>query len=170
MSLAEARSVADAVLYEGYLLYPYRATSAKNQLRWQFGVLGPEHAAEDGLGEDSRLATQCLLRAPAGTDPEVTVHLRFLQLQLRTVEQAADDEQPRGARRVSPRGLTQLGVWEEAVEQEVILPRMCLSDLPTTHRVTVPGGQDTEPLDRTADGHPARRQFPGGHPPRPPGS
>ena len=35
------RAVADAVLYEGYLLYPYRATSRKNQSRWQFGVLGP---------------------------------------------------------------------------------------------------------------------------------
>ena len=35
-----ARAVADAVLYEGYLLYPYRATSSKNQSRWQFGVLG----------------------------------------------------------------------------------------------------------------------------------
>jgi hypothetical protein len=46
VSLAQATSVADAVLYEGYLLYPYRATSAKNQLRWQFGVLGPEHAGD----------------------------------------------------------------------------------------------------------------------------
>ena len=36
-----ARAVADAVLYEGYLLYPYRANSRKNQSRWQFGVLGP---------------------------------------------------------------------------------------------------------------------------------
>ena len=36
-----ARAIADAVLYEGYLLYPYRATSAKNQSRWQFGVVGP---------------------------------------------------------------------------------------------------------------------------------
>ena len=36
-----ARAVADAVLYEGYLLYPYRATSQKNQYRWQIGVLGP---------------------------------------------------------------------------------------------------------------------------------
>ena len=41
MSLDPARAVADAVLYEGYLLYPYRATSTKNQVRWQFGVLGP---------------------------------------------------------------------------------------------------------------------------------
>ena len=41
MNLELARAVADAVLYEGYLLYPYRASSAKNRSRWQFGVLGP---------------------------------------------------------------------------------------------------------------------------------
>ena len=38
---ADARAVADAVLYEGYLLYPYRASAAKNQVRWQFGVVVP---------------------------------------------------------------------------------------------------------------------------------
>jgi len=36
-----ARAVADAVLYEGYLLYPYRRSSGKNRVRWQFGVLAP---------------------------------------------------------------------------------------------------------------------------------
>src|SRR3954453_22092811 len=36
-----ARLVADAVLYEGYLLYPYRMSSEKNRVRWQFGVLAP---------------------------------------------------------------------------------------------------------------------------------
>ena len=36
--LDRARAIADAVLYEGYLLYPYRASSSKNQVRWQFGV------------------------------------------------------------------------------------------------------------------------------------
>jgi len=30
-----ARQIADAVLYEGYLLYPYRASARKNQIRWQ---------------------------------------------------------------------------------------------------------------------------------------
>ena len=34
MSLDEVREVADAVLYEGYLLYPYRASSSKNQSSW----------------------------------------------------------------------------------------------------------------------------------------
>ena len=56
-----ARAVADAVLYEGYLLYPYRATSSKNQSRWQFGVLGQPGAADAGLGEDDSLAAQFLV-------------------------------------------------------------------------------------------------------------
>ena len=41
MKFALARRIADAVLYEGYLLYPYRLSSAKNQFRWQFGVVAP---------------------------------------------------------------------------------------------------------------------------------
>lgn len=40
-----ARQVADAVLLEGYVLYPYRASAAKNRLRWQFGVLVPPPGA-----------------------------------------------------------------------------------------------------------------------------
>jgi len=39
--LDHARKVADAILYEGYLLYPYHRSSQKNQLRFQFGVLMP---------------------------------------------------------------------------------------------------------------------------------
>ena len=58
--LDRVRAVADAVLYEGYLLYPYRATSSKNQLRWQFGVLGPQGADAVGIGEDS-MSMQCLI-------------------------------------------------------------------------------------------------------------
>jgi len=33
--LADARRVADAILYEGYLLYPYRGSARKNQFRFQ---------------------------------------------------------------------------------------------------------------------------------------
>ena len=39
--LEHARKVADAILYEGYLLYPYRQSAQKNQVRFQFGVLMP---------------------------------------------------------------------------------------------------------------------------------
>ena len=60
-----ARTIADAVLYEGYLLYPYRASSAKNQSRWQFGVLGPPGAAEAAFGEDDTLSAQFLVDGDA---------------------------------------------------------------------------------------------------------
>ena len=45
-SRPRARAVADAVLYEGYVLYPYRSTSSKNAIRWQWGVLMPEDAVD----------------------------------------------------------------------------------------------------------------------------
>ena len=48
MSFEAAKQVADALLYEGYVLYPYRASAAKNQVRWQFGVLAPKEWAEGG--------------------------------------------------------------------------------------------------------------------------
>ena len=63
MTLTAARQVADAVLYEGYLLYPSRATSSKNQIRWQFGVLGPDGAALVGDGEAPQLARGCFAQA-----------------------------------------------------------------------------------------------------------
>jgi hypothetical protein len=75
MSLDAARRVADAVLFEGYVLYPYRASALKNQARWQFGVLAPAGT----LGEPSYARTECLLE-PAGEDVELTVVARFLQL------------------------------------------------------------------------------------------
>ena len=78
------------MLYEGYLLYPYRANSRKNQTRWQFGVLGPAGAADAGIGEDDSLSAQVLV-APRRTDAAtvVSVVVRFLQLQHRGVEKDA---------------------------------------------------------------------------------
>src|SRR5262249_26057087 len=82
-----ARAVADAVLYEGYLLSPYRGTSSKNQSRWQFGVLGPPGAAEAGLGEDDTLAAQFLVDGGHA----ITLAVRFLHLQHRRAESTLPD-------------------------------------------------------------------------------
>src|SRR5690349_8460742 len=79
-----ARAIADAVLYEGYLLYPYRASSRKNQSRWQFGVLGPQGAADTGIGEEATLSAQVLVRSYGV--PSLTGAVRFLQLQHRAAE------------------------------------------------------------------------------------
>lgn len=120
---AVARAVADAVLYEGYVLYPYRASARKNQLRWQFGVLvPPAFSAVDG-SERSAVRTECLL-AP-GTSPRLTVRMRCLQVQHRSVEVVGDPN--RLPAPVVP--------WDEAVEQVVDLPVQALSPLVTASRV-----------------------------------
>ncbi len=77
--LEQVAAVADAVLFEGYLLYPYRASAQKNRLRWQFGVLTP-----DGDGsEPTRNRTECLVEPGSGAGT-LHVRLRFLQLQTRS--------------------------------------------------------------------------------------
>ena len=81
-------AVADAVLFEGYLLYPYRASAQKNQLRWQWGVLAPKEWGEPH-SENWYSHTECLLE-PA-QDSTLRVRLRFLRLRQRTVQQAAPE-------------------------------------------------------------------------------
>ncbi|MGH9514397.1 MAG: hypothetical protein ACRD3P_01825 [Terriglobales bacterium] len=74
-----ARKVADAVLYEGYMLYPYRRSAIKNQQRWSFGILYPPAYEEVQSGtERSVLHSQCLLELK--NDARLEIELRFLQL------------------------------------------------------------------------------------------
>jgi hypothetical protein len=71
--------IASAILYEGYLLYPYRASAIKNQQRWNFGVLYPREYAEKQSGADAwKMQTECLATADASAKIEVRV--RFLRL------------------------------------------------------------------------------------------
>jgi hypothetical protein len=86
-SLEEARAVADAIMYEGYLLYPYRASATKNQMRWQFGVLVPPGFT--ATAEPSASRTECLVEGPA--EARLGLCLRFLHVRSRTVEQAVGD-------------------------------------------------------------------------------
>jgi hypothetical protein len=82
----EVQAVADAVLYEGYALYPYRASAVKNQMRWQFGVLAPRGWSEGGgrYADPWWQETQCLIEPPAGGSPaRLTGRCRFLQLRHR---------------------------------------------------------------------------------------
>ncbi|MER6516905.1 hypothetical protein ABT246_08540 [Streptomyces sp. NPDC001553] len=85
---ASARQVADAVLFEGYVLYPYRASAAKNRLRWQFGVLVPPAWAP--AHEEHCLQQTEILMEPKG-NAKLAVELRFLHAQRRTVQQARPD-------------------------------------------------------------------------------
>ena len=138
-----ARAVADAVLYEGYLLYPYRATSGKNQSRWQFGVLGPSGAAERGLGEDDTLGADLLLHA--GPDAALHIVVRFLHLQHRAVQRRVGDTfEPVGELRVAES--TYL-TWDEAVECELSFGPLDVRPGTHTYPLTVAGGSEIEQVE-----------------------
>lgn len=94
--------IARALLYEGYLLYPYRPSALKNQHRWNFGVLYPESSSSAIAGaEPNKMEIECLLLP--GAQPAIGVSVRFLHL---AVKQSADTEDQQGA-------------WQEALEREV---------------------------------------------------
>ncbi|MGA9677158.1 MAG: hypothetical protein WBR28_18575 [Mycobacterium sp.] len=134
-----ARAVADAVLYEGYLLYPYRGTSSKNQSRWQFGVLGPPGASHAGLGEDDTLAAQFLVDGAQA----ITMVVRFLQLQHRRPErERADGGFEPVDELTTPSGswLT----WDEAVECERSFGPIALDGQQWTLAVTAEAATDIE--------------------------
>ena len=85
VNLKRVEEIADAVLYEGYMLYPYRPSSLKNQQRFNFGVLYPQSWCESQSASDSHsLQAECLLRASAQT--QLTIKVRFLQLRERLVQ------------------------------------------------------------------------------------
>ncbi|MEU3708563.1 hypothetical protein [Streptomyces catenulae] len=85
---AHARQIADAVLLEGYVLYPYRASAAKNRMRWQFGVLVPPRWP-GAAAEHTLQRTECLLE-PRG-NPALHAQVRFLHARRRTVQRALPD-------------------------------------------------------------------------------
>jgi len=144
MTLTAARQVADAVLYEGYLLYPYRASSAKNQVRWQFGILGPEGATAAGAGEEPSLSAEVVLKARPGAT--LDVHLRFLQVQARTVERRTDDGWVPVDELVT--GGSRWVRFHEAVAREIPILGLSLdgSGSAQHHEVSVAAGQDVEEL------------------------
>ena len=139
-----ARAVADAVLYEGYLLYPYRANSRKNQSRWQFGVLGPQGAANTGIGEDDTLSSQVLVRSNGV--PSLSGVVRFLQLQHRGAERDVGGGRFEQVDELSTESTSWLS-WDEAVEREIPIDRFLITSLPRTLDISVPAGSDTEMLD-----------------------
>ncbi|MFH8616022.1 hypothetical protein ACH4E8_13245 [Streptomyces sp. NPDC017979] len=115
-----ARQVADAVLFEGYVLYPYRASAAKNQLRWQFGVLVPPGYAADAA-EPAHQRTECLVEPRAGA--RLAVEVRFLRVQHRTVQRASGEGAGRTFETVPELELPDriLVPWDEGVVERVRL-------------------------------------------------
>ena len=115
MNVKLIEEIANAVLYEGYLLYPYRPSSLKNRQRWNFGVVYPRNYSEAQRGTDPWFTrTECLVMGSAQTP--ITVKVRFLQAISRTVLGAKDSQQQ------------QLQAWQEATERYAVVEAPSLDE------------------------------------------
>src|ERR1700742_5096931 len=89
MNFDGAEKIAAAVLYEGYILYPYRPTAIKNRQRWNFGTLYPRVYAQAQRPEEPfRLVAECLFVADALAT--LDVRIRFLQEAVERTSEHAD--------------------------------------------------------------------------------
>jgi hypothetical protein len=104
MSADAVRRLADAVLYEGYVLWPYRATALKNQQRFTFGGAYPP-------AWDDRSALQAQVLLEDGGEIEVIVRcLHVVRRQVLRDGFPVESLEAGGERWVS---------WDEAVEREL---------------------------------------------------
>jgi hypothetical protein len=147
---SKVAKIARAVLYEGYLLWPYRRSSLKNRGRWTFGGVFPEAYSRARGGDDrSEVRTECLLEGDA--EASVEVRLAFLHAVRRRVARASAaglafvDELSVGAERYL--------AWDEATEREVVLPALSIAALLTTpqrQRIEIAAGEAEEAITDAA--------------------
>jgi hypothetical protein len=142
----DVRRIADAVLYEGYVLWPYRASALKNQRRWTFGGVYPRAHSEGRDDDPWLMRTQCLVEGDDETTVDVGV--RFLHVVAREVA----EQTPDGLRRVPELrvGDERHLAWDEAREREVAAPGLPLAGSAVPQRVAVhvdAGGEEEELRD-----------------------
>jgi len=154
MNTNSVNAIANAVLYEGYMLYPYRPSSVKNRQRFNFGVLYPQSYSEAQTGSDACIMqTECLVQGSSLTAIEVRV--RFLKLVARSVRKLTRPGQSTlgGASFESVPTLEVDGKmfagWDEAIECEVNVPAYNLDALaaePLNWEFAFPAKEETEHL------------------------
>lgn len=139
----DVRRVADSVLYEGYVLYPYRAGAQKNRSRWQFGVLMPPAYVGADPFERSMTQAECVLEHSG--NPALEVAVRFLQVQRR---RTATTPAPTTAVLTPTPTPTPAPAWDEAVEKEITVTvnsARLLGEGSATQFV-IPGGEERDAL------------------------
>ncbi|MBO0857452.1 MAG: hypothetical protein J2P21_03170 [Chloracidobacterium sp.] len=156
MNLRLVERIINALVYEGYILYPYRASAIKNHRRWNFGVVYPQdYTLAQGGAEASSMQTECLLRWDHRA--ELDVKIRFLHLMAREVgkspipltdsqEIIGQDLHASGACEIDA---APLDAWQEAVEREVDATGIDLNEIVTEPRripFAFPVMQESTPL------------------------
>ncbi|CAN5599628.1 hypothetical protein BH24ACT15_BH24ACT15_29680 [soil metagenome] len=124
-----ARQIADAVMYEGYVLFPYRASALKNRFRWQWGVVIPPAQVALGDTEPGEVSAEVLIRTTPGTTVQATA--RFLHIDLRQMY----DRDGRPVEELEVDG-DPVPTWEEGHEQQVSIEDFAVHESSST--VTVP--------------------------------
>lgn len=140
MNAAMIDKIVEAVLYEGYLLYPYRPSSVKNRHRWTFGGIYPKAYSEASGGSDPWMM-QAQFLIDGSDDPRLQVTIRFLQPTNRTT-------------------LPEGHAWQEAIERRIEVGKVRPIDLPQrplNHEFAFEAQRTTEPRDAT-DGSIVREQ------------
>ena len=145
--------IAATVLYEGYVLWPYRRSAVKNQRRWTFGGVYPRAYSEAEGGNDPWLMrTQCLV---LGEAPTVEVKVRFLHVVERKVGRRNADGSLEFVDELRVGEELHLA-WQEAAEREVVISGLTLPELeiPMRAGIDLPAGSRegkiTDPEGRPA--------------------
>ena len=152
MNLDRVEKIAEAVLYEGYMLYPYRPSSVKNQQRWNFGVLYPPSWCDAPFSSDrSSMQTECLLKTASST--RLTVKVRFLHIVQRSIAKLATPSATPSESALEPVERLELAgrvyqPWQEAVERELSYDNLDPADFCTMEPLlfSFPAGREVEYL------------------------
>ena len=142
--------IVEAVLYEGYILYPYRASAKKNLQRFTFGRVYPTAYSQAQHGaEPCTMQTECLVRSTS-TKPAVAVRVRFLHPMWREVwvRRPGAGEFAMVAEHLSGDRLYQ--TWQESVEREVPALRLPLDAPRACEEESIfhfPASETTETID-----------------------
>ncbi len=154
MDLASVENIANVVLYEGYMLYPYRASSVKNKQRFNWGALAPREYSDAQNGTEAwEMQIQCLIAGDG--DAEIRVRARFLHLTNRELGKIPEpaDEVPETFEAVPSLEINGelYHAWQEAMERTVELPAFKLEAPITTFPFSFPDSREIEPI-RDQDG------------------
>lgn len=156
MNAALMDGIVNAVLYEGYMLYPYRPSSVKNQQRFNFGVVYPRAYSESQHGTDAwTMQTQCLVE---GSDQAYCqVKIQFLRMVSRAIARVSspvadfsevNQENLRQVERLLIGDRT-FQPWQEAVEEVVEVAEFSLAALSIQSMqwpFRLSGGQEKEAI------------------------
>ncbi|HEX3724688.1 MAG TPA: hypothetical protein VHV08_00530 [Pirellulales bacterium] len=137
MDTAKLDCIVQSVLYEGYLLYPYRQAT-KNVKRWTFGSIYPRESREvrDGA-ERCQTRARCLVVGPAHA--QLAAEIRFLHL----IERRSTSEQEMAA-----------PCWHECIERRVPIELRDLGQLSAAgyrQPFQFPQARWSEPADRSSE-------------------